>query len=343
MLFFYLTAQFSYSMSKLALLVGINRYESDDFDDLNCCEADAEEMDQVLSRHWSPDENVPGERNYTNRVITSGGKRRISADFLRDEVNNLMSHLMGDGEVLFYFSGHGVGNKDGGFLVTQDGTKDSPGYPMAELLDAANHSGNTSVVIILDCCNSGQIGNITDGDGFNQVSIGPNVTILAASGAIQKSSEGWKHSLFTQRVLDALHGGAADCRGEVSAAAVYAYVEQALGAWEQRPVYKSYARKLNPIRKCKPAVPDHVLARLNEWFPTADSVYKMDRSYEVSEKEVAVEAHVAIFDQFKLLRNVHLLAGENDMDLYWVALEEKTVHLTPQGKLFWSRARRGDF
>ena len=51
-------------MSKLALLVGINRYESDDFEDLVCCEADAEEMDRTLSRHWSADASSPGERNF---------------------------------------------------------------------------------------------------------------------------------------------------------------------------------------------------------------------------------------------------------------------------------------
>ena len=327
-------------MSKLALLVGIDRYESDDFDDLNCCEADAEAMAEALSRHWSP---TTGARNFTPRLFTSGGKNRISKDFLRKEISNLMTHPMGDGEVLFYFSGHGVANEAGGFLVTQDGTADSPGYPMTELLDAANKSGNTSVLIILDCCNSGQIGNVTDGEGFNRVSIGPNVTILAASGATQLSGEGWKHSLFTQQVLDALAGGAADCRGDVSAAAIYAYAEQALGPWEQRPVYKSYARKLEPIRKCEPAVPDYILARLTEWFPTPDSEYKMDRTYEVEEKSVALEEHVEIFNQFKLLRNAHLLAGENGMDLYWAAINEKTVHLTPQGKLFWARARRGDF
>ena len=330
-------------MSKLALLVGINRYESDDFEDLVCCEADAEEMDRTLSRHWSADASSPGERNFNTRLITSGGKRRISADFLRSEINNLMNRPMGDGEVLFYFSGHGVTNDKGGFLVTQDGTAENPGFPMTELLEAANRSGNASAVIVLDCCNSGAIGNMTDIEGFNRVSISPNVTILAASGATQHSSEGWKHSTFTQHVLDALAGGAADCRGEVSAAAVYAYAEQALGPWEQRPVYKSYARKLSPIRKCKPAVPDSVLARLTDWFPTAESGFRMDRTYEREEKAHAIADHVAVFDQFKLLRNAHLLEGESGLDLYWTAINEKLVYLTPQGRLFWSRARRGDF
>jgi len=330
-------------MTKLALLVGIDQYESDDFDDLTCCVADAQAMNEMLSRHGPPAEGVAGGKNYTTRLITSSGNRRISADFLRDSVDQLMHHPMGDGDVLFYFSGHGLANERGGFLVTQDGTRETPGYPMADLLKAANSSRNSSVVIILDCCNSGEIGNIADDDGLNQVSIGPNVTILAASGATQKSAEQWDHSLFTQYLLEALDGGAADVRGEVSAAAVYAYAEQALGPWDQRPVYKSYARKLSPIRRCAAAVPDSTLARLTEWFPTEDSVYKLDKSYEPEEKDYAIEAHVKIFDQLKKLRNARLLDGENGEQLYFAAIHEKTVHLTPQGKLYWKRARRGDF
>jgi hypothetical protein len=198
------------------------------------------------------------------------------------------------------------------------------------------------VVIVLDCCHSGQIGNITDGEGFNRVSIGPNVTILAGSGATQKSAEDWEHSVFTALMLEALNGGASDVRGEVSAAAMYAYLEQSLGPWDQRPVYKSYARTLKPLRRCAPGVPDLVLARLPEWFKRADSEYRIDPRYEYTH-ETADESLVKIFDQFKLLRNARLLTTENQKDLYFTALESGKVMLTPQGRLFWKRAKRDEF
>lgn len=329
-------------MNKLALLVGINQYESDAFENLSCCEADAIAMDQLLARHWSAEAGVPGPQNYATRLLTSSSGQRISADLLRQSISTLMNHTMGDGDVLFYFSGHGVATDAGGFLLTQEATPEALGYPMQELLDAANRSKNNSVVIILDCCHSGQIGNLTRGEGFNQVSIGPNVTILAGSGATQKSAEGWEHSVFTSLMLEALKGGASDVRGEVSAAALYAYLEQSLGAWDQRPVYKSYARALKPLRRCEPAVSDGVLARLPEWFKRPDSTFQMSPQYEVT-SDSADQALVQIFDQFKILRNAHLLTTENLKDLYWTALESGTVRLTPQGRLFWKRAERGDF
>lgn len=338
-------------MTKLALAVGINRYESDSFEDLSCCEADAEAMSRLLSRHWGPGENGLGPRNYATRLLSSESGR-ISTDQLRESISTLMRHPMGDGEALFYFSGHGMANEDGGYLVTQDATPENPGYPMKELLEEANRSENTSVVIILDCCHSGQIGNITDGEGFNRVSIGPNVTILAGSGATQKSAEDWEHSLFTGLMIEGLEGGAADVRGEVSAAALYAYLEQSLGPWDQRPVYKSYARTLKPLRRCEPAVPDSILARLPEWFRRPDTEIQLDPAYEVTHE--SADAHkVALFDQFKLLRNAHLLttrawdSSEHPpgtlKDLYWTALTSDHVRLTPQGRLFWKRAKRDEF
>ena len=329
-------------MSKLALFVGIDHYESDAFENLSCCAADAAEMERLLARHEPLAEGQTGAANYATRLMTSDSGQRISTQSLSDNIEKLMSHSMGDGESLFYFSGHGVANRDGGYLVTQDATPENPGYPMKDLLAAANRSANLSVVIILDCCHSGAIGNITDGEGFNQVSIGPNVTVLAGSGATQESAEGWDHSLFTGLAIEGLTGGAADVRGEVSAAALYAYIEQSLGAWDQRPVYKSYARTLNPLRRCTPAVPDAVLARLTDWFKRPDSEFPMDPSFEVSSESADAEK-VAMFDQFKLLRNANLLTTEKLKDLYWTALESGRVRLTPQGHLFWKRANRGEF
>ena len=335
-------------MRKLALLVGINIYPSDTFENLNCCEADAEAMEAVLARHAPISGGDRGPVNFATRLMTSKDPEPITTQRLREAVHHVMTQPMGDGQVLFYFSGHGLANENGGYLVTQDSTPEIPGYPMSELLEAANTSRNDSVMIILDCCHSGQIGNITDGEGFNRVSIGPNVTVLAGSGASQKSAEGFENSIFTELLLEALDGGAADARGEVTAAAMYAYLEQSLGPWDQRPVYKSYARRLEPIRRCVPAVPDAVLSRLPEWFRRSDSSYAMDPSYERSDPSCE-ESKVAIFDQFKLLRNSHLLKTPlneetgKEKDLYYVALDSDVVSLTPQGRLFWKRAKRGEF
>ena len=222
----------------------------------------------------------------------------------------------------------------GGYLVTQDGRYDDHGYPMSELLQVANQSGAQSVLIILDCCHSGSIGG-SQYQQQNQVTLSEGVTILAASGAEQESGEGMEHSIFTGLLLDAMNGGAADIRGRVSAASMYAHVEQALGAWQQRPMYKSHAMRLNPVRMCEAAVDDSLLRELPGLFPSPKATLAMDPSYEHSFEDVALPENVAKFDKFKILRNARLLETSGGEDLYFAAENSGAVQLTPLGKFYW--------
>jgi len=60
------------------------------------------------------------------------------------------------------------------------------------------------------------------------------VSLLTASRGEQVSVEDAGGGIFTSLVVDALQGGAADILGDVTAPSVYAYLEAALGAWDQR-------------------------------------------------------------------------------------------------------------
>ena len=208
---------------------------------------------------------------------------------------------------------------------------------MQELLDAANDSGVGSILLILDCCHSGSLGNTGGEPGRERTTLREGVTILAASSAAQLSQEGLEYSVFTGLVLSALDGGAASVRGDVTAAAVYGYVEQALGSWQQRPMYKSHARLLNPIRQCVPSVPDETLRELTTLFRSPYAKVQMDPTFEHTEDESTPE-NVQKFDTFKVLRNSNLLTTEDGLDLYFAALKSKSVRLTPLGKFYWQLA-----
>ncbi|MEO0422740.1 MAG: caspase family protein [Pseudomonadota bacterium] len=315
-------------MSRRALVVGINQYDHQP--SLTCCVDDANALAQRLATHHD------GARNYDCLTLTSD-KTRITASLLRQRVGQLLSDLRG-GDALLYFSGHGLGTDEGGWLVTQE-AQPGGGYPMGELLDAANRSGVNSITVILDCCHSGSMGS-TGEDGYANLAEG--VTILAASTASQESHEGMANSLFTELLLSALDGGAADVRGQVSAAAAYAYAEQALGAWQQRPMYKSHARHLAPLRRCAPAVEDAELRLLQELFRSPDRPVVMDPSYEHT-SEQADPQNVATFNRFKALRNAGLLTTEDGLDLYFVAMQCRHVMLTPLGRFYWRLAKQGRF
>lgn len=319
------------NLARRALLVGIDRYQN--FGSLMGCVADAKAMRELLEIHED------GSPNYECHLLTSG-QEVVNRKILRASCIELFENFEGD--VLFHFSGHGTPTKVGGFLATSDGDKEEPGLPMDELLILANKSKARSVLLILDCCHSGNMGNPailqSKGSMENQAHLREGVTILAASRPGEPTAEEDGHGVFTNLVLGALDGAAADIRGRVSAAAIYAYAEQALGSWDQRPMYKSHADCLAPVRLCKPAVPDSLLRELPKIFNESNSPFQMDPSYEHTHPSVNQD-HVTIFDKFKLLRNARLLVTEKDKDLYFVAVDSGWVKLSSLGQFYWKLAK----
>lgn len=321
-------------MSK-ALLVGLSEYNKD-IPPLKGCANDAREMAAVLQSH---EDDSP---NYDCLVLTSPeGPQPVTRKLLRKVWSELFDNY--DEDILFYFSGHGHPTDVGGYLVTQDAEPGDPGLSMNDLLTLANRSKARSVLLILDCCFAGGLGDppILQNDGSieNRALLRKGLTILAASRPAQTAGEAGGLGVFTSLVVGALKGGAADVRGNVTAAAIYAYVEQALGAWEQRPVYKSHAYRFLPVRRCAPSVPDALLRELPAIFKEkADVPFQMAPSYEFTHSS-AIPAHVKLFDKFKALRNARLLTTDGNRDLYFIALESGYVRLTPLGQFYWQLAR----
>lgn len=324
-------------MPRKALFIGINQY--DNFPSLRSCTADAIAMESILAR------NENKTINFVSKSFVDSDSQRITRAFLRNKLQALFS-VDFDGEALFYFSGHGTASKHDGYLVTQDGQVDDYGISMNELLVLANNSKAKSVILILDCCHSGQLGNLPNiqGGNVNQAQLREGVTILAASKSSQPAVEIEGHGAFTQLLISALLGGAADVRGRVSVASVYAYAEQALNnPWGQSPVYKSHADCLPQLRLCKPVVEDSDLRLLPQIFSTPTSIVQMDPSFEHSRKKVAIKSNVELFDKFKCFRNANLLVTQTGKDLYYTALKYEGVRLTLLGQFYWNLAQKGAF
>ncbi len=325
-------------MAKRALLVGINTYSN--APDLKGAVADAAAMSELLRR------NSNGKLNYECKALldTTEKGRPITRSVLREACQDLFSSDF-KGEVVFYFSGHGVLTPFGGHLCTTDAEKGDPGIPMQEIVQLAIGSPASDILLILDCCNSGDIANPsvlgTGGKGDPIAALRENMTVMAASHASQVSVEAGGHGLFTAAVLDALEGGAADHVGWVTAPSIYAYVERRFGSWDQRPVYKSHATRVTAVRECAPLIDRLKLHQLVEFFPTQDYQYPLDPEHEPEDEhgnchEPVNEAKVAVAQLFKEFRDAGLLKptipGEQ---LFWTARRSHTVQLTPRGCEYW--------
>jgi hypothetical protein len=313
-------------MSKRALIVGINDY--DNVGSLAGCVADAAAMAEVLGRN--DDSTV----NFECRVLTSPGPGKITKGLLRQQWRELFQDFKDD--VLFYFSGHGTPTDVGGYLVTQEGTVEDPGLAMDDVVTMANNSPARTVLLILDCCFSGSVGNppaLQSGAKEDRALLREGVTILAASRPTEVAMEVSGHGVFTGLVLGALKGGAADVRGRVSAASVYAYAEAALGAWDQRPLYKSHAAHLNPVRMCEPRVSDALIRELPCFFPSSVHEFRLDMTFEET-NGAAVSHNVSTFKKFKQFQIAGLLKPKVGYDLYWTAERSGYVVLTSLGQFF---------
>lgn len=326
-------------MRRRALLVGINAY--DYMEPLSWCVEDALAMQRVLEFHENHAPNFACRTLLGSELSSAGsdepaGRERVTFNRLRVALEELFAF---DEMVLFYFSGHGYPTERGVYLVTQDGNSALPGILLNDILMMANESPAREVVLIIDSCFSGALGEAEQAREMASYPLRPGVTLLAASLPGQKARELNGHGLFTDLVVGALKGGASDVRGQISAASIYAYVEQALGPWDQRPIYKSNASQLSALRYYTPEVNDDELRRLPRFFPRPDHQFFLDPSYEVTRVGEALPEHINIFKLFKRYQVARLLRPTFDEDLYFAALRKHPVELTPLGRFYWQLAK----
>ena len=323
-------------MARRALIVGINTYGGGN--DLHACVDDAKAMVGVLSRHKDH------EKNYECIVLPDQMQdgSAITRPNLRAALTNLFNF---DGDVLLYFSGHGFLSKTGGVLCTSDATRDDCGIQMQEVTDLALQSPAHEILLILDCCHSGDFANpatMNRGAGTSPLAtLRENMTVIAASRANEVALEAGGHSLFTAALLDALEGGAADHIGFVMAPALYLYASRRFTAFDQRPVYKTNATEVLIVRECEPLIDRLQLRQLSALFPTAEHKYPLDPEHEPEDehgnvKEPVNKEKVAIAQLFKSYRDAGLLKpSDPKLQLYWVARNRGTVELTPRGREYW--------
>jgi hypothetical protein len=308
-----------------ALVVGINDYPGEP---LRGCVNDANAIASVLETH------ADGGPNFSVKLVTSPGDAVTRAE-LRGLIEKLFA---GDCDVcLFYFSGHGYIKSTGGYLVTLDAKKYDEGVSMDDILAIANQSKVKDKVILLDCCHSGAMGTpiIT---GANTAQLSEGLSVLTASRDSESALEINGKGVFTSLVVDAIKGGAADLRGYITPGSVYAYVDQALGPWDQRPIFKTNVTRFTSLRSISPPVPFETLRRICMYFQQPEDEFKLDPSYEFTEAQANPD-HVAIFKDLQKFERVGLVVPVGDEHMYYAAMNSKSCRLTALGFQYWRLAK----
>lgn len=314
-----------------ALVIGIDHYPNSP---LAGCVNDALAVGRLLETHAN------GDPNFSVMSLTSDSTK-VNTAAMFDAVTQL---FRGDAEtVVLYFAGHGLINQEtnAGFLVSQNATKGAWGIALGDILEMANkaYPHVKSTVIILDSCHSGFAGEVPQ-LGSGQVSvIGRGVTILTACHRDGKADEDGQHGLFTGLLLEGLTGSAADVRGYVTPAALYSLIDQTLGEWEQRPIYKANVQTFVTLRQVPPKIPPDVLRRLPRYFPAPNFIFPLDPSYEPDRENIPVHLrdfpanaeHASTFKELQMCNRQGLITPVDAEFMYYAAINSKGCRLTALG------------
>jgi hypothetical protein len=321
-----------------ALIVGINYYENKG--NLGGCCADAQEVERVLSRHGD------GQRNFECDLLAANGfQNKIDRHLLRRKVEMFFRDRSDVG--LFYFAGHGLIEPAGGYLMASNAHEISDGLALNDLLTWVNQSPISHKLVILDCCHSGALA--TPPDRPTMAMLAEGVVVLTASTATQQVAETQGSGLFSRLMVEALDGAAASLTGDVTPGGLYAFIDQSLGAFQQRPVFKSNVQQFVSLRRSKPPIALADLHRITDFFLDKEEEHKLDPSYEPAEDASDRKPgdpppdpeKTKIFKILQQYNRLHLVLPVGEEHMYYAAMRYKSCRLTPLGQHYWRLVKDG--
>jgi hypothetical protein len=320
---------------KKALIVGINFYEH--LDKLHGCVNDAYAIGQVFDRH------TDGSKNFDSKLMTAvDDSSAITRKELKEAVQGLFSD---DSEIaLFYFAGHGYVEDNGGYLITSDCKDGDDGLPLEDVLHLANESKARNKILIFDSCHSGAAGSTKSlGD---KALLSEGMTILTASSKDQYAQEINGSGVFTSLFVDAMNGGAANLLGDITPGSIYAHIDQSLGGWEQRPIFKTNVKAFTSLRKVVPPIQLSELKEIVLLFSRPDYEHPLDPSYEpqppAPNHGISPDPeNTRKFAILQKLNRLNLVKPVNADHMYFAAMNSTSCRLTVLGEHYWNLIKKG--
>ncbi len=148
--------------------------------------------------------------------------------------------------------------------------------------------------------------------------------------------------------MDALNGAAANLVGAVTPGSAYAHIDQSLGPWAQRPVFKTNVKTFVSLRETEPPISLTDLQAMAKLFPTPDYKLALDPSYE-PERSGGEDpttpppdpAHNAVFRVLQNYVKVNLVRPVDAPHMWHAAMQSKSCELTVLGQHYWKLVEEG--
>jgi hypothetical protein len=324
---------------RFALVVGLNYYEK--ARPLFGCVSDARAVASCLRQN---DDSEGTDNFFVEEMCAEDRTSAVSTRHLRERIRAAFETKVNT--QIFYYAGHGDLDSAGGYLIASDWTVGDAGISLNDILSWATQSEADNRVIILDSCRSGALGMRPTQRGVSEIAEG--MTILAASTEDQYASEANGHGVFTELLVDALSGAAANLLGEITPGSVYAHIDQSLPPNAQRPVFKTNVHSFVSLRKVRAPVPLADLRRITDLFRSGNT-HALNPTYE---KERGVESlpenlpppDPVNSDKFAVLQKynrVGLVVPVDAPHMWHAAMYSKSCKLTLLGEHYLRLRNKG--
>ncbi|MDZ8070429.1 MAG: caspase family protein [Nostoc sp. DedQUE08] len=268
-------------MARYALVVGITDYKSP-LKNLSKPAKDAEAVAQVLETHG----------DFEDIAVLKG---KVSKTELAQALKTLFQQQAVKKEALIYFTGHGITVSDGlgtqqAYLATSDLTIVTQGNQIVVPTDAINllslnnlirDSELSSLVVLLDCCHSGEFleRNLIEKTLTAFISQRDYYFIAACRGfqqAYAKKSE--QHSIFTTALLAGLSPENTNEHGKVTGDRLFDILATELKGSGQEPIRMGWGRSITLIT--------HNNKRQSQTFEVKEECpYQGLKAFEVEQKQ----------------------------------------------------------
>jgi hypothetical protein len=129
--------------------------------------------------------------------------------------------------------------------------------------------------------------------------------------------------------------------GEVTPGSIYAHIDQSLGPWAQRPLFKTNVKTFVSLRKAEPPIALADLKALAKHFPRASYNFPLDPSYEPERFEgqkndptvpAPDPAKNAVFAVLQRYVKVNLVRPVDAPHMWHAAMQSKSCELTVLGE-----------
>ncbi|AUB39917.1 putative ATPase, archaeal AAA+ ATPase superfamily [Nostoc flagelliforme CCNUN1] len=237
-------------MARYALVVGITDY-TNQLSNLTKPATDAEAVERVLKAHG----------DFEDIAVLKG---KVSTNHLAEAFKTLLQQQAVKNEALIYFTGHGIPvssslGRPQAYLATSDltiFTEDTKivgqkgGISLAELNELIKESDLSSLVVLLDCCHSGDFleRNLIE-KSLTAFSSQRDYYFIAACRGFQqayaKKSE--QHSIFTTALLAGLSAEKANQHGQVTSADLFGCISAELKGSGQQPIQMGWGSSITLV------------------------------------------------------------------------------------------------